>query len=170
MLSLGQYRGISGVSLNGAYANCSSCAVALARFESEEHLQCLARDLTKEKPWRGSVRRSRSQELITSAQLAGRLSHRPTPPDRTDGKKHQAAPTKGKGGFPTYQYWGKLSLSSSYHRSSSHCLSRSLGLLPSLRAVCGVDRRVMGAGRVDLLLCFACSLTSVVDVLPDFRR
>jgi len=63
----------------------------------------------------------------------------------------------------TYQYCGKLSLSSSHHRSSSHSRSRSLGFLPSFWAVVGVVLLVMAAGRV-LETAFR---TSVMDELPE---
>lgn len=81
----------------------------------------------------------------------------------------------------TYQYWGKLSLSSSDQRSSSHSCCLSLGLLPSLCADLSVLLLVIGDGLEDLLLYLAESSdkvtafrTSVVDVLaeacPDLRR
>lgn len=65
---------------------------------------------------------------------------------------------------PTYQYCGKLSLSSSHQRSSSHSRSRSLGFLPSFGAAVGVVLLVMAAGRVVLETAFR---TSVMDELPE---
>ena len=82
----------------------------------------------------------------------------------------------------TYQYCGKLSLSSSNHRSSSHSLSRSLGFLPSFwTTACEEGRRVMGVGRAACDLCLdewsvavTALRTSVMEELPvawpDFRR
>jgi hypothetical protein len=80
----------------------------------------------------------------------------------------------------TYQNWGKLSLSSSHQRSSSHSRSLSLGLLPNFCATLSVVLLVIGAG-LEALLYFAESSdrvtafrTSVIDVLaeacPDLRR
>ncbi len=87
----------------------------------------------------------------------------------------------GRGERFTYQNWGKLSLSSSHQRSSSHSRSLSRGLLPSFCATLSVVLLVIGAGLEALLLYFADSSdnvtafpTSVIDVLaeacPDLRR
>jgi hypothetical protein len=75
----------------------------------------------------------------------------------------------------TYQYWGKLSLSSSHQRSSSQSLSRgfdSLWLFPSFPTVWGVVLRVMGAGLDDLCLVetsetVTAFLTSVMEVFAE---
>ena len=75
-------------------------------------------------------------------------------------------------GVVTYQNCGKLSLSSSHQRSSSHSLSRSLGFLPSFWTAWGVVLLVTGAGREVLYLTDGSEvplafLTSVMDVLAE---
>lgn len=79
-----------------------------------------------------------------------------------------------RGELYTYQYWGKLSRSSSNQRSSSHSCCLSLGLLPSFWAALSVLLRVSGGGRKVLLLYLADSSdnvtafrTSVMDVLAE---
>jgi len=72
----------------------------------------------------------------------------------------------------TYQYSGKLCLSSSHQRSSSNSFSRSRGFLPSFGALWGVIFLLDVDGRDECFLyegsvATTAFRTSVMDVLPE---
>jgi len=70
----------------------------------------------------------------------------------------------------TYQYCGKLSLSSSHQRSSSHSLSRSRGGFPSFWADCDVVLLVIMAGRDAPTALRTSVMDELPEACPDFRR